>query len=380
MHLSEGVIQTYLDGEMSPEETLETKQHLLSCDVCRESLALLQQRAEGNRSKFDALSPAVEQAPDSGALLQQILSRRFDTPVRRQRKWKQLSAAVLAIAALIAVFSFKPVRVWATEFLSLFRVQQIAVVRFDPANLKQMEGGLFGEEAERRIEQLLADNVHISKRGEVQTVQSVNDAARFAGFGIRMPSSLQPTRIRVHPAVDASFDIDVERLQGILDEAGRSDVRIPENLDGEMIRVNVPSSVTAVFGTCPEPDASESERRDADRYKDCKFLVQLPTPVMVAPPTLNVAEIGMQLLKLLGFSEEQARKFSESVDWGTTLVVPFDQRMMNVQEVDIDGVKGHLFASPHRTRFNVLWIRDGILYSFMGRGNADEGLAIARSL
>jgi hypothetical protein len=155
-----------------------------------------------------------------------------------------------------------------------------------------------------------------------------------------------------------------------------------------MIRVNVSPSVTAFFGNCPDPQVTEGShhRENYKQYADCKILLQVPAPVVVAPPSLNVTELGTQMLKLFGFKEDEARKFSESIDWTTTLVVPLpiDHRM-DVTDVDVNGVKGHLFVSREHgpetpAVFNLLWIRDGILYSFMGRGNTEDALAFANSL
>lgn len=92
------------------------------------------------------------------------------------------------------------------------------------------------------------------------------------------------------------------------------------------------------------------------------------------------------MLKLLGLSDEEARKFSESIDWTSTLVVPLpvDHRMQ-FSEVDVNGVKGNLFiARGLRDReipaYNLLWIRDGILYALMGQGSEVEAIAIANSI
>ncbi len=388
MHVSENLLHSYLDHETSEEESNDVQKHLRNCNICREEFARIQKRAEANRQRLDVLLPAEEPADDA-TLLRRFQERQSDSAMRKS-KWKPAWAAGIAIAVLITGISFKPVRVWATEFLSLFRVQQIAVVQIDPANLQALEGGLFGQDSERRIEQLLSDDARVVKHGVPQVVPTANDAARLAGFGIRMPGVLKTSsKIHVHPAVDLSFSIDVERLQAIFDDAGRSDIRIPSDLDGEMIRVNIASSVTAFFGECPDIPLEETDSQKGLQrasYPECKILAQLPTPVIVAPPSLNIAQLGIEMLKLFGFTDEQARKFSESIDWATTLVVPFpmDHRM-DVKEVDVDGVKGNLFAShefgpEEPPAYNLLWIRDGILYSLMGRGTVEEALAIANSL
>ena len=388
MHLSEDVLQAYQDRELPEEQMQAARQHLEVCHTCQELLSRIERSQSETRKHLDTLIPGPEEFPETSTLLQKVQTAEPDIMARKSR-WKPAWAAIMAICALTAALYLKPVRVWATEFLSLFRAQRITVLRIDPASVQQLESGLFGRESERRIEQFLSDNAHVMKRGEQQTVQNVNEAARLAGFGIRMPANLEaPVRIQVQPAVNASFEIDVERIQDILVDAGRSDIKIPENLDGKTIQVNIPSSVTALFGKCPDPQpaAEISEEERAVQYAECKMLVQLPTPLVVAPPDFNIVELGTELLKVLGFTEKQARAFSESIDWTTTLVVPlpFNGRM-NVKEVDVDGVKGQLFSSrisqvEGSRAYNLLWIRDGHLYSLMGRGNADEAVTIANSM
>jgi len=388
MHLSEDLLQEYLDQELSESELHKAEEHLNDCSQCRDSLAEIRTRANANHSRLDVLKPA--DAPVDGAvLLAKFTSRQTQTSARKW-KWKPAWAAAFAIAALVVGLNFRPVRAWATEFLSLFRVQQIAVIRIDPANLQNLEDDLFGSDSDRRIEQLFSDDAHVVKHGQPLIVSSSNEAARLAGFGIRFPGVLPTSsQIRVHPAMDVSFSIDVERLQGILDDAGRGNIRIPENLDGEMIRINIPSSVTATFGKCPDLQKASTENRTDMRREDfleCKILAQVPSPTVVAPPTLDIAQLGMEMLKLFGLSDEEARKFSESIDWTSTLVVPMpvDHRMQ-FSEVDVNGVKGNLFISRelHGRKipaYNLLWIRDGILYALMGQGTEVEAIAIANSM
>jgi hypothetical protein len=337
---------------------------------------------------IDSLAP-TDSSPDPHSLLRRIHETNEISAKRSRLLWKPAWAAVIVIGAFVAGMQFKPVRVWATEFLSLFRVQQIAVVRIDPANLDRLENDLFGRDSERRLEQLFSDQAHVVKHGEARTVSSATDAGRIAGFGVRIPEAVQTISLmQVHPAVDVSLTIDVERLQGILDEAGRSEVHVPKELDGELIRINVPASVTTFFGKCPDfqKSADQSDRRHAQEYPECRILAQLPSPVVVAPPSLNVTQVGNEMLKLLGFTADQAEKFSKSIDWSSTLVVPIpmDPRM-DFSEVSVDGVKGELFQIRKHVRhgtptYNLVWIRDGILYSLMGYGTGEDAVNIANSM
>ncbi len=283
-------------------------------------------------------------------------------------------------------------RLWASEFLSLFRVQQIQVVQIDPANIERLQNEFFTEQNRPRLEQLFSDSAHVVKRGEPREATEANEAAKAAGFGVRLPSQLagQP-RLHVQPAIDLSFTIDAPRLQSLLEDAGRSDIRIPDDADGKTVNINVPASVTAFYGKCPDPmQMKEQDRRqrpeNRQTYPECKVVAQFPSPTVLAPPSLNVAQLGQAMLQFFGFSPEQAQKFSEQIDWTSTLVLPVPMsRGVSFKDVEVDGAKGTLLTSeaegPKDTpSYNLLWLRDGILYSAMGHGTADEAMAIANSM
>ena len=44
--------------------------------------------------------------------------------------------------------------------------------------------------------------------------------------------------------------LDRDRIQSILDEAGRSDLQIPSSVDGATVGVRVPAGVMAFYGNC----------------------------------------------------------------------------------------------------------------------------------
>ncbi len=393
MHISESILRSHLDHELSDEETASTSDHLRQCATCRDQLESLKHNAERVRSLLDAAAP--ENIPDPQVALNRFEVRKLSAqPGFLGRlvgaRMRPAFAALGAVALVVVAMNLKPVRVWATEFLSMFRIQQIAVVQIDPTNLKQLQGDLFNSETGTRIEKMLSDTVHVVKHGAPVEADSISEAVAAAGFGIRLPSSLSNPHFHVQPAADISFSVDVPRMQSILDDVGRSDIRLPDEIDGQMVYLNIPSSVLSTYDKCPKRTEAESAQEDREHehinYPDCKVLAQLPSPTVVAPPELNVPELAKTMLQLLGMSAEQAKKFSEQIDWASTLVIPMpvDGRMQ-FDEVEVDGVKGTLFTSrEHGPRmpaaYNLMWVRDGILYALMGQGNSQDAVAIANSM
>jgi len=392
MHLTESILRAYLDHELSDEEQTSTSEHLRQCQGCNDQFASLQKNADLVRGLLSATAPAA--IPDPADAFKRFETTKMAEPRGFLERFshtimRPAFAALAAVALVIVALNLKPVRVWATEFLSMFRVRQIAVVQIDPTNLKRLQGDLFNSEMSTRMEKMLSDNVHVIKHGAPLEADSISDAVRAVGFGVRLPASLPNPHFHVQPAADISFSVDVQRMQSILDDVGRNDIRLPEEIDGQMVNLNIPASVVATYGKCPkrsEEESAEKGRREHLNYPDCKVLAQLPSPTVIAPPQLNVPELAKTMLQLLGMTPEQAQKFSEQIDWASTLVIPMplDGRM-KFDEVEVDSVKGTLFTSSEYgprmpAAYNLMWVRDGILYALMGQGDSQEAVTIANSM
>ena len=152
-----------------------------------------------------------------------------------------------------------------------------------------------------------------------------------------------------------------------------------------MVSAHIPASVAAFYGDCPANAGKEGHRHEHREFPNCRVLVQLPGPTVAAPPDFDVVGLGSTVMQILGMTPEQARKWSESIDWASTVVVPVPRdRRMQIADIMVDGVKGTLITVPERhgipPAFNVLWVRDGILYTFIGQGQPEEALQILATM
>ena len=295
------------------------------------------------------------------------------------RRMRPVWVGASLVTALTLAFSFAPVRAWAVGFLGLFRVQRIAVLEIDPANLERYSSlNDFGP----RIESFFAETAVVTGGGEAQTVDSPQAAMQAAGYAIRLPAALgQPSQLLVQPGVNIALQVDLARAQAILDEVGRSDLRLPKTLDGETVTFDIPTSVTALY------DCPKVEEAKGDTYSSqCVAFAQLPSPTIQAPDDLDVAALGRTLLEFTGMSPEQALKFSQSVDWTTTLVVPVPAaEWLTYADVTVDGVTGTLISDTYEgassSRYILIWVREGMLYSLTGQGaSANAAVNIANTL
>ena len=107
------------------------------------------------------------------------------------------------------------------------------------------------------------------------------------------------------------------------------------------------------------------------------------SPTISAPPGLDIAKIGEAYLQLFGMSTEEAARFSQRVDWATTLVVPIPYNGTTYHDVVVDGVDGTLvqFDLPnHQKEYVLMWVNNDIVYALSGPGTAADATPIVESL
>ena len=296
-----------------------------------------------------------------------------------------------AVALILAlVLAFPGTRALAGELLSLFRVQHVTVVPVDFTGMEQLNGAVG-----QNISQLISESVTMQKEpSDPVNVASTDEASQLAGFNVRAPQDATPSRISVMSGASFTFTIVRAKAQSLLDEAGRSDLVLPEEVDGADVSVKIPSSVSIAFGTCPEPSSASEAKREMKRetetsgspgrvYKDCIILAQVPSPEVSAPASLDIAKLAQIGLEFTGMTAEEAAQFTSTVDWTSTLIVPIPKNAASYQQVPVDGVTGTLIERPSddAPQFALFWVKDGIIYTIGGLGsNSQKALEIANSL
>jgi hypothetical protein len=291
------------------------------------------------------------------------------------RRYRPVWIAAGLVVALLLSLSFAPVRALAGNLLQLFRVQRIQFVEVNPSQLPSQEAL---EEAAQALSGILEDQMTLDIEGSTRTVDAAT-ARTEAGFTVRLPAVLDaaPT-ITLEPAMRAEMEIDLPRIRLLLSEMGYRDVDLPDTLDGATVGIQFERLLSASYGEC-------GSRPDGAWAQDCVEYAQLPAPRVSAPPELDLDRLGQVYLQLLGLSAEEARQYSERVDWTTTLVVPLPQFAgLRYQSIEVDGTKGTLLrpspASRYAEEYLLTWVKDGLVYALHGSGSTAEALSIAASL
>jgi hypothetical protein len=381
-HLNDGQLRAALDGELNASEL----RHLESCAVCRARQDALQLQVKRTASKLSFLSSGNEQVLSERTAMYRFQQKQIQKEKPMPKKIfaspiLQVGTAIVLILAV--VLSIPSTRAFAGQLLDLFRVQQVTVVPIDASGLQQLTGN---STLGKQISQLISSSTQeLQKPGAPVSAASAADASQKAGFTVRLPQNMMPSRITVLGHSAYNFTIDRTKAQALLDEAGRSDLVLPQSIDGAVISVTVPASVRADYGSCPDPAAADVAQQGSmsRQYPDCVIMAQLPSPVVSAPANVNVAQLAQIGLEFTGMNKDQAAAFAQSVDWTSTLVVPIPKNAATYQQVQVDGVTGTLIQRPadDAPQYVLLWVKNGIVYTIGSLGtNSQQAIDMANSL
>lgn len=373
MHLNDDVLRAYLDHELSAEQIVQVEAHTATCAECQERINQVRRRAQLIKSSFEMLSPGPQEMPrPSQAFYQKMINSRKETRSIMNTR-RPLWTALATLIVLVLLFTLTPASAWANSFLSLFRVQKVAVVSFDPTAAQKSQELLNTQNDE--IELLFQNNLNVTSEGETQWVNTFSEAADLAKFMPRLLTGEKPfenPRFTVKPKMSVEFTLDQPKLQMLIDTL-EINIQLPAEVNGQRITMDVPEMVSVYYGDCPSKDAEVAD--EEVQPKNCTTLYQLSSPVINAPAELNVPQLGEAMFQFIGFSEEQARNLSSTIDWTSTLILPIPEGQgVSYQEISVDGVTGTLLLSGEYSvsRYSIIWTKDGKLYSLNGVGALEE--------
>jgi hypothetical protein len=379
-HLTKGKVRAFYDGELTEAARAQVAEHLATCTRCKEKAATVQARGDRVHALLDGLALASE-----GEIVRPRLARQeFETYLREKKerrmarnpfskRYRPAWAALTLVLLIVLTMTVPPIRTLAGEFLSLFRVQQVEFVAFDPTVLPDEETL---DVALPEFERMFDDNLTVEMEGERGFVDEATARAR-ADFPIRLPGERAANRYEWTPPAQVALTVDLPRLRALFAELGYQEIKLPDSLDGETVSVAFQGMLEAEYGACGEDRLSPGG--------ECLSFLQLPSPVLSAPDGLDVEQFGRIYLELLGMTEDEIDALSARIDWTSTLLVPYPRHPDLVyEEIRVDGTEGALVhppsgASQYRD-FLLTWIKDDIVYVVAGNGDHTEALALVETL
>ena len=394
MHLSENDLRAYSDGELPAPEQAVAAAHLAECVACQARQTALANEASQVRAALDALDPTPAEAhaaAHSAVAWRQFQLRTQEKPSMSTRlaRLRPLWIGLTLIAVMAVALSFPSVQALADNFLRLFRVQQITTLPLDLTSLKDAR---YNPAIGQTIAQVMSDQVKITRQpGQPTDLANAAQASQEAGFQVRLSSDPSQTlsRLMLQPGIAFQATYNQALAEQVLQSFGKGNLALPSGLDGAVIKVDVPDAVSAAYGKCRYNTAPESRSETGGPTLSlgdkCLLLVQLPSPTIDTPPDLPINQLADIGLQVLGMSPDKAAQVANSIDWTTTLVIPFPSGQMSSKTVTADGVNATLLTqvvpeSGMAPTYSLVWVKNGILYGIMGSSDPANAISLANSL
>jgi hypothetical protein len=361
----------------------------------------------------------------------------MDGDQNRWALWQKLSLAggCFGVAAVTLVLTVSPVRAWAENLLAIFRVERFTILEIDPATLKS-EGLQNNQLLNQTIGRVLSDEITVTQSPQKpQLIANAATASKVGGFPVQLLLGQTPSTLLLESGIGMNMKLDGDRIQSILDEGGRSDLRIPASVDGAIIGVRVPAGVMAFYGNCGDVasrmmgqvgaspdtknpsasadhslvvhlggvdksvseagvDISANQARHANRVRagetsgqqadaTCVSLFEIPSPIVSAPQEVDPAQIAQIALQFLGMSANDAANFTQTVDWTSTLVLPVVRGESKYEQVHVNGNEGALLRAANQNQsghFSLMWVDNGIVFALNGTGDDTTAINLASQL
>ncbi|MGB9859275.1 MAG: anti-sigma factor family protein [Moorellaceae bacterium] len=344
MCLDEGLLQAYLDGELDVAHAVKVARHLSSCPACRERAAALEELSMEVSSVLGAYRRATEAVVSSRRASCRVLPAFGNRPpagepvkvfggisqkIRRMkdmvRRYKWVYGMAAAVLALVLLLSWAPSRSLASQFLNIFRMEKIQVVKLTPEDMEQLNKLFNGQGGEANI--LNFGRVEVQKPEKALVEVEPEQVAAFSGLQLDLPTTLAGRKrvaIRVEQSPTITFTPDVEKLNSYLKKHGG--VLLPAELAGKSFTLNIPPLVWADYGP-PGKGFTLYAARD----------LTIDAPQGVDPVALREA-----LLSLPFLPDNFRRQLAAINDWQHTLPIP-ETRDMRVREITVNGHQGVCF-------------------------------------
>ena len=383
-----GELRAYLDGELPGEEMDRLAQHLASCVSCDAELEGLRVNATVVRAALDLAAPSAAEAPaPSLSRIRDRLDGRENHPVTRvwgisemvrnllhqatASRARLAASAVALFVAMTLLFSLTPVQTAASSFLSVFRVTKFVAVTVDPTTLPNLKS--------------LSDLGSFSAKGSrTPTQMPLAQAESTVGFKVPTPTALPsglektPRSTSVTGAYSVTFTPDLKKIRAYLASIGASNVKLPDNLDGQPITVQVQPAVAMLYtepGALNQTPGAMPRPQSGGKYM---YVGATTSPTINVPDGVDVNQVRAALLSIPSLPPDLVNQLKSITDWQNTVIVPVVKGTS--RDVTVQGTQGVLVTEDKGPGLTLLWQKSGIVYVVSGDVSESELLAAANSM
>jgi hypothetical protein len=356
-HPTDGVLRRLLDEPAGVADA--DRDHVTDCPVCLVALASARDDAAAADAALRAESAAdVDLAAAWGRLSAALPDQGAARAPARQPRWRAaLRRPAVAALGVVVVLAGGGVAA-ATDWLQIFRTEQIAPITVNTADLVS-------------VPDLTAyGDLEVTGDGDVHPVADSATAEDLTGLQTPQVTTLPDgvtgdPEIQVGGEVSATFTFSAERAAEAAARTGEALPPPPPGLDGAQVRLVAGPGLAQVWTSGAGVPALVVAR------------VVAPTAFSSGVPFETVRDY---LLSLPGLPDDVAAQLRTFTADGSTLPLPVPADQVTTSSAQVGRVPATVLETRDRTMAAVVWVDDGVVTAVAGALDADEVLSIAREL
>jgi hypothetical protein len=268
---------------------------------------------------------------------------------------KRLLITGVTAAAIVSSFAIPQVRVEANEFLSLFRVNQLEMVKLTQNDISEIENWV-RENKEGSLNLAGIGKLEMSETAGERTFYETYHSAVEAGYSVPKFGEYEVEGVSVTPATTITFTLNIEKANQLLSQLG-SEQQFEAALDEQPFSVSTYDAI--------QTDYRLNEQRI--RYMRTK------SPEIIVPEGVSIDELKATLLSLPFLPENVKTQLADIDHIETTLPIPHVEREgSTMTEVRVGDTPGFVVESDEDSY--MVWQEDGnihVIYTQSKMGAAE---------
>jgi len=379
MCFDEGILQSYLDGEIDESLKEQIKKHLDTCEKCSAKLNELK-----NLNSFldNALKTSSIDLNEAWENLNKKINKKERGVFNMFRKYKKYIAAAAAAAVIAASIALPPVQKAEAEILSLFRLNNFKAVAITPDDLQDIKNKFY-QAGNKEIDlKQYGDIKVIGDYGSSKEISKNNldKIKSYVGYNFKIPQDVDNFKLRdsiyVEKGQTVEFKLSVDRINNLIKTFGGNKL-LPENLNEKTFKIILGNSV----------HISSIDKNEADSPKNISYgLDIMKAPEIIVPDGVNIDAVRDAIINMPFIPDDIRNQIASIKDWKSTIPVPITDKD-TAKNITINGNNGIVVSrnsgDPNSSEISsYLALNDnGVIYLFSGNNiSPDELIKIAESM
>lgn len=267
-------------------------------------------------------------------------------------KTKRYLISGIAAAGILSSFAIPQVQAGASQFLSLFRVDQLEMVKVTQSDISEMQNWM-NENQEGVLDLKGIGKLEKSETtGELKYFESA-EKAEEAGYPVPQLSEFSVGEVSVTPASTITFTLNVEKANQLLTQLG-SKHQFEASLDGKPFSVSTFEAIKADY-----------------RLEDQQVLyLSTKSPEVSVPEGVSVGQLRATLLSLPFLPDNVKAQLASIKDFETTMPIPLvETEGSKVSEVVVGDAQGFVVESERESL--IVWQENSRIHAIVSNDAMD---------